>query len=108
MKIYDFHIGMLHCRIPKKALLVMKITTFILLITIMHVSASSVAQNINLSERNATLAKLFKEIKAQSGYNFVYTTGELKNSKPVNIKVTSAKIDDTQSNIRRSAADLYH
>jgi len=99
MKISYFHIGMLHHSMPKKFLLVMKITTFLLLITIMQVSASTFAQNINLSEHNAPLVKLFKEIKAQSGYNFVYTAGELKNAKPVNINVASAKIDDVLNQI---------
>jgi TonB-linked SusC/RagA family outer membrane protein len=71
----------------------MKITTFLLLIIIMQVSASSFAQNINLSENNASLKKLFKEIKAQSGYNFLYTEGILNKAKPVTIKV-NATLDE--------------
>ena len=99
MKIYDFHIGMLHCRIPKKFLIVMKIITFLLFITIMQVSASTHAQNINLSETNAPLVKLFGEIKTQTGYNFLYTDDILKVAKPVSIKVTSAKVEDVLDQI---------
>ena len=99
MKIYDFHIGMLHCGIPKKFFLVMKITAFLLFVAIIQVSASSYAQNINLSETNAPLVKLFSEIKAQSGYNFLYTDDILKVAKSVTIKVKSAKINDVLDQI---------
>ncbi len=77
----------------------MKITTFFLLITIMQVSSSTFAQNINLSENNASLKKILKEISSQSGYDFVITEGELKDAKPVSIKVSSAKIDDVLKQI---------
>jgi len=95
MKIYAFNIGMPIPRLPKKFLLVMKITALLLLVAIMQVSASSFAQKINLSEGNISLKKLFKEIRKQSGYNFVYTEGMLKNAKPVHIQVQSASINET-------------
>ena len=95
MKISAFNIGKPKPWLPKKFLLVMKITALLLLVVIMQVSASSFAQNINLSETNAPLKKLFKEIRKQSGYNFVYTEGMLKNAKPVNIELQSATIGKT-------------
>ncbi|QEC80465.1 TonB-dependent receptor [Mucilaginibacter ginsenosidivorax] len=60
----------------------------------MHVSASSYAQKINLSATNAPLKKLFKEIRKQSGYNFIYTEGMMKDTRPVNIHVSNASIGD--------------
>ncbi|HWZ02998.1 MAG TPA: SusC/RagA family TonB-linked outer membrane protein, partial [Mucilaginibacter sp.] len=77
----------------------MKVITFLLFITIMQVSASTYAQNINLSETNASIVKLFKEIKTQTGYNFLYTDDILKVAKPVSIKVTSAKVEDVLDQI---------
>lgn len=85
MKIYAFNTGMPKLWLPKKFLLVMKITTLLIIVAIMQVSATTFAQKINLSENNVPLKKLFKEIKRQSGYNFVYTEGMLKDAKPVNI-----------------------
>ena len=73
MKISAFNTGMPVLRLPKKFLLVMKITVFLLLVTFMQVSAATYAQQINLAENHVTLKKLFKEIRKQSGYNFVYT-----------------------------------
>src|ERR1041385_8171057 len=95
MKISAFNIGMPVLRLPKKFLLVMKITVFILLAAFMHVSASTLAQQINLSENHITLKKLFKEIRKQSGYNFVYTEGMLKNAKPVDIEIHSGTVTAT-------------
>jgi TonB-linked SusC/RagA family outer membrane protein len=94
MKISAFNTGMRQLCIPQKLLLVVKITTLLLLVAIMHVSASSYAQRINLSESNAPLKKLFKEIRKQSGYNFIYTEGMMKDTKPVNIHVNNASIGD--------------
>ncbi|WDF78693.1 TonB-dependent receptor [Mucilaginibacter sp. KACC 22773] len=93
MKISTFNIGMPKLCIPQKLLLVVKITVLLFFVAIMHVSASSYAQNINLSATNAPLKKLFKEIRKQSGYNFIYTEGMMKDTRPVNIHVSNASID---------------
>jgi hypothetical protein len=93
MKISTFNIGMPKLCIPQKLLLVVKITVLLFFVAVMHVSASSYAQNINLSATNAPLKKLFKEIRKQSGYNFIYTEGMMKDTRPVNIHVSNASID---------------
>jgi hypothetical protein len=95
MKISAFNTGMSVLRLPKKFLLVMKITVFLMLVTFMQVSAATYAQQINLAENHVTLKKLFKEIRKQSGYNFVYTEGMLKNAKPVDIEIHSGTITET-------------
>jgi len=95
MKISAFNTGMSVLRLPKKFLLVMKITVFLLLVTFMQVSAATYAQQINLAENHVTLKKLFKEIRKQSGYNFVYTEGMLKNAKPVDIEIHAGTITQT-------------
>lgn len=51
------------------------------------VSGSVCAQNITITLINAPLEKVFKEIKKQSGYNFVYTRDQIKKAVPVSIKV---------------------
>jgi len=56
------------------------------------VSAAGFAQKISLTKRNITLQNLFKEIKQQSGYNFLYTSAELKDTKAVSIDVHGAEL----------------
>ncbi|HEY9197253.1 MAG TPA: TonB-dependent receptor, partial [Mucilaginibacter sp.] len=88
MKISAFKTGMPNPWLPKKFLLVMKITTFLIIAVMMQVNASTFAQNVSLSESNVSLKKLFKEIRKQSGYNFVYTEGMLKAARPVSIHIS--------------------
>jgi TonB-linked SusC/RagA family outer membrane protein len=75
-----------------KILLVMKLTTLLLITVILHVSASAVAQKITLAEKNVPLDKVLDQINSQTGYDFVFTTSTLKNSKPVNINVKNEEL----------------
>ncbi|SDJ21827.1 TonB-linked outer membrane protein, SusC/RagA family [Pedobacter sp. ok626] len=81
-------------RIAKKLLLIMKLTTVLLITVIMQVSASGFAQKINLKLNNATLYQVFKKIKAQSGYSFLYNIQMLKQANLVDIDVTNAPLTE--------------
>lgn len=84
--------------IPKqyihKLLLIMRLTTFLLTITIMQASAASYAQKITLSEINITLKKALVELKKQSGYDILCTEDLLEKSTPVNIKVKGVELKE--------------
>jgi TonB-linked SusC/RagA family outer membrane protein len=82
-----------------KFFLIMRLTTLILIVTIMQVSASSFAQKITLSEKNAPLSKVFKKISQQSGYDFFVTSSMLKGTKPVTIQVNNADINTVLTTI---------
>lgn len=73
-----------------KLFIVMKLTTFLLLITLVQVQASSFAQRISLSRKDASLTDVFKQIRSQSGYDFVYNIKAVKkvNNIDVNFKNT--------------------
>ena len=68
-------------------LLIMKLTTLILITAILQVSASTFAQKVTLSERNAPLNKVFEKISDQTGYDFLVSTENLKMAKSVTINV---------------------
>jgi TonB-linked SusC/RagA family outer membrane protein len=74
-------------------LLIMRLITIILIMGIMQVSASTFAQRITLSEKNAALSKVFDRISDQCGYNFVFTSDLLKGTKPVTINVKNTELD---------------
>ncbi|RQO74475.1 hypothetical protein DBR43_03520 [Pedobacter sp. KBW06] len=76
----------------KKLLLIMRLTTVILLMIIMQVSANSFAQKITLSEKNASLESVFKKISKQIGYDFLVTGTMLQDSKSVTINVKNADL----------------
>ncbi len=72
----------------------MRLTIVILIVCFMQVSASSLAQRITLSKSNVPLKSIFKELKAQTGYNFFYTDNLLKNSSDVSINVKNSELAD--------------
>src|ERR1700744_1728774 len=83
----------------KKILMIMKITTFIMVTVILHVSATSLAQKISLSERNAPLSKVFDEISNQTGYDFAYTSKALEDTKSISIDVKNEELKNVLDKI---------
>jgi len=79
----------------------MRLTTVILIASLMQVSAAGLAQKISLSETNAPLKTVLREIKAQSGYNFIITEKLLHLAKPVTIEVKNTEIDEVLKSIFR-------
>ncbi|GEO03340.1 SusC/RagA family TonB-linked outer membrane protein [Adhaeribacter aerolatus] len=59
----------------------------------MQVQAKAFSQKISISEQNAPLEKVFKEIRRQSGYLFLYNTELLRKAKPVTVSVKEASLE---------------
>lgn len=59
-------------RLYLKTFLVMKLSVIILLSACMHIYAKGYAQFVSLSEKNAPLEKVFRNIEKQTGYVFFY------------------------------------
>jgi TonB-linked SusC/RagA family outer membrane protein len=78
----------------KKLLLFMKLTAMLLFLAFMHVSASTLAQKVTLSERNASLTTIFEQIRNQTGYDFAYTTATIQAAKPVTIDVKNMELTE--------------
>lgn len=76
-----------------KTLLIMKLTTLLVLIACMQVSANSIAQQVSVSLKNAPLEKVFKEIKRQTGFNFVYNNRLIQAAKPVTVQLTNSSVE---------------
>jgi len=70
----------------------MKLLILLTSIACLHASAEGFGQTITLSLENAPLEKAFKEIKRQTGYSFVYTRTQLKNTLPVSIHVAGSEL----------------
>ncbi len=64
-------------------------TTFLI-----QVSAAGYAQRISLNQTNASLEQVIKSIRKQSGYDFVYTTPQLKSAKPITIRVSNRTLKE--------------
>ena len=82
-----------------KVVLIMKLITLFLLVSVMQVSASSFAQRISLSKRNAPLIEVFNLIRLQAGYDFMFNASTLKSAKSVNIDVHNEELSVVLSKI---------
>ncbi|TCC99653.1 SusC/RagA family TonB-linked outer membrane protein [Pedobacter hiemivivus] len=85
MKLNAFKPGMPKW-LPPKLLLIMKMVIIIMTATFLQVSASSFGQKVTLTESNISLDKLFKQIRKQTGYDFIFDTRIMKSSKPIDVK----------------------
>ncbi len=71
----------------------MKLTIILLLAASLQLSARGFTQEITLKENNASMEKVFQQIKKQSGYVFWYEDKLLQKAKPVNISVKNATVE---------------
>lgn len=76
-------------------LLAMKLLILLTIVACLQASAKGFGQTVTLTLNNASLERAFKEIKKQTGYSFVYTRAQLKNSFPVSCQVKNAEIKET-------------
>lgn len=76
-----------------KILLIMKLTVLLLISTFLQTSAAVYAQKISISEKQASLEKIFDRIKEQTGYSFIYAGEDMKKANPVTLKVRDADLD---------------
>jgi TonB-linked SusC/RagA family outer membrane protein len=81
-------------RMRYKIMLIMKLTFVLLIISILQVNAESYGQKITLSTNKVPLEQVFKQIRKQSGYTFLYNTRLLKSARNVEINVKDAAIED--------------
>jgi TonB-linked SusC/RagA family outer membrane protein len=77
-----------------KPFLIMKLSFLICLITIMNVSASTYAQQVNLNKTNASLIDVLNDIHQQSGYSLLYNAKLLRKAQPLNLQLKNVSLDE--------------
>ena len=75
----------------------MKLLILLTVVFCLLVSATGYGQTVTLSVKNTPLEKVFKEVKKQTGFSFVYTREQLKNSQPVTCNVVKAELAEVLS-----------
>lgn len=86
-------------RLCCKIWLIMRLTTIILLITLLQVSAATRAQNLTLKKTNASLKDIFKEVKKQTGYLVLYPSALVNKAKPVTVTLSNTPLPDAMNRI---------
>lgn len=75
----------------------MKLPVFPLLVACLLLHTNGYGQKLNLTEKNATLERIFGEVEKQAGYTFFYKAGLLKNAGKITIDVKQADIDEVMA-----------
>ena len=79
-------------RLSAKTLLIMKLTVLLMTIVLLQVNAAGYSQTVTLSQRNTSLDKVFKEIRKQTGYSFLYTDEQLFHAREVTLQLKQATL----------------
>src|SRR6188474_41407 len=77
----------------------MKLTAIIILSACLSASANGYSQKVTISEKNASLENVFKEIKKQTGYVFFYDVNIFDGAKPVTIQAKDVAIEQVLKEI---------
>ncbi|TKC65047.1 SusC/RagA family TonB-linked outer membrane protein [Pedobacter hiemivivus] len=83
----------------KKLILMMKLTAIIILALTFQATASSFAQKVTISKNDASLKELFKEIRRQTGYYFIYNNEVIERAGTVNVQVKNKDVSDVLKDV---------
>src|SRR5690242_5220519 len=74
--------------VPPRKLLAGMVWIFLLL----QLSATAFAQKVTINERNKPLTDIFREIRKQSGLDFIYNVKAVKRTGNVSVNMTNADV----------------
>lgn len=90
-----------------KICLVMKLTVFFLLVSILHVSATGYSQKVTLTAKDMPLQEVFAELITQTGVSIVYSEKVLSNTTPVSFRVKEASVKEVLDLCLRHQQVMY-
>ena len=92
----------------KKTFLIMKLTTFLLFINFLQISAAGFSQTgrFNLQMDNATIKEALRNIESQSHYKFVYRDADIEN-KIVSTNFKNSSIDEVLTAILSKTGSMF-
>jgi TonB-linked SusC/RagA family outer membrane protein len=76
-----------------KLLLIMRLTTVLLIASLLQVSAATFGQRISISRKNVPLESVLKEIRKQSGFDFYYDGKTISADQKIDISVRNVSVD---------------
>lgn len=93
----------------RRILLVMRLTSFLMLVGLLQVKAEGVAQQkVTLSQKDAPMEHIFKDIRRQTGYNFLYSNRALRQAAPVSIDVKDVSLKEALDESLKNQPLTYH
>lgn len=69
-----------------------KYITILLLAILLQIRATVFAQKVTINRTKSTLIKVLKDVRKQTGYNFVITDDQIEKSMPVTLRILHAEL----------------
>lgn len=85
----------------------MKIIAVIVFVFSLHVSAKTLGQNVSIKKENITLKDVFKELRSQTGYFFIYNSKEVADGKLVSANFSNTPIDVVLTSVLKGFSLTY-
>ncbi|MFD2886421.1 TonB-dependent receptor [Chitinophaga cymbidii] len=87
----------------------MRLTGFLMLAFLMETSAEGFSQEkITLSKKDAAIQQVFRDIRRQTGYDFLYSNKVLANARPVSVSVRNASLDEAMRLVLKGQPLTYN
>lgn len=80
----------------------MKLTAIIILALTFQATASSFAQKVSISKKDVSLKEVFKEIRRQAGYDFIYNNEVIERAGTFSVQVKDKDVSEVLKSIFRS------
>lgn len=85
----------------------MKLTTVILITTLLQVSAASFGQKMTLERKGISLQRIFKEIRKQTGYDVLLSTNRIRISSAIDVSFNNASLAEVMEKVIRGRGLTY-
>jgi TonB-linked SusC/RagA family outer membrane protein len=102
-----FNFGMPDLRLPHNLLLIMRLTTFILILSLSQVSAAGFAQKLTYSKKGASLSEIFSQIEKQTGYHVFYPDEVIKVTGKINVDYKNTNLTVVMDHLSRERGIAY-
>jgi TonB-linked SusC/RagA family outer membrane protein len=93
--------------LKKQLIMNLKLTFIFLALAILKVSATSFAQEVTLKRNNISLGQLFKEIRKQTGYNFLLSVDQSTNKASLDVDFKNTSLKDVLENVLEDKSLSY-
>jgi len=91
----------------RRILFIMRLTTAILLVSLIQVSAATFAQRLTYKQKSTTLIELFNVIKIQTGYNVVWNESMLDKNLLIEVNFKNTPINEVmKSSLKNLPVDF--
>ena len=92
----SYESGSGRCPVPKKLLLIMKLTAFLIILFTVQVTATVYSQNkkLSLNMQGNTIKEVLQQIEAQSEYRFIYENEKVNLDSKVSIRVKDEVVEN--------------